>query len=286
MEAEINNNQELISLKDFYRLLIKYKLYFILPLILSTCFALFYALTATPIYRADVLMVSADKESNELGRLASQYGSIASIAGISLPKGEDKTSTNLATLTSRNFIEQYVIGREIRPILFEDAWDKDNMVWVRGQEPSAWQTYELVKGSVITVNVDRRTGLITFAVMWKEPKIAAQWANNMIKDLNNHVRRQAIEETQKNIFFLEQQLNETSQVNAQKVIYNLIEEQTKNIMLANVREEYAFKIIDPAVIPEMRIKPRRTNILIIGFLAGLFSGCFLVVVKNYYHQNN
>ena len=203
MEAEINNNQELISLKDFYRLLIKYKLYFILPLILSTCFALFYALTATPIYRADVLMVSADKESNELGRLASQYGSIASIAGISLPKGEDKTSTNLATLTSRNFIEQYVIGREIRPILFEDAWDKDNMVWVRGQEPSAWQTYELVKGSVITVNVDRRTGLITFAVMWKEPKIAAQWANNMIKDLNNHVRRQAIEETQKNIFFLE-----------------------------------------------------------------------------------
>ncbi|SVD41701.1 uncharacterized protein METZ01_LOCUS394555, partial [marine metagenome] len=236
-------------------------------------------------YRADVVMVSADREGTELGRLASQYSSIASIAGINLPKGEDKTATNLATLTSRNFIEQHVVDRAIRPILFEDAWDKNNMVWIGGQEPTAWQTYELVKGNVVTVDTDRRTGLITFAVMWKEPKIAAEWANNMIKDLNNHIRRQAIEEVQKNIFFLEQQLDETSQVNTQKVIYNLIEEQTKNIMLANVREEYAFKIIDPAVVPEMRIKPRRGNILIIGFLIGLFSGCFLVVVKNYYHQN-
>jgi len=49
----------------------------------------------------------------------------------------------------------------------------------------------------------------------------------------------------------------------------LIEELTKKVMIANVREEYAFKIIDPAVVPEMKYKPSKRNIVIISFLFGL-----------------
>ena len=106
----------------------------------------------------------------------------------------------------------------------------------------------------------------------------------MISDLNNHIRQEAIEEIQKNIFFLEQQLKLTNQVNAQSVMFGLIEEQTKNIMLANVREEYAFKVIDPAVSPEMKIKPMRKNILIIGFIVGIFIGFLSVLLRNYYDK--
>ena len=119
---------------------------------------------------------------------------------------------------------------------------------------------------------------------WSDPTIAAEWANNMIADLNNHIRNQAIEETQKNIYFLEQQLDATSQVNAQTVIYNLIEEQTKKIMLANVRAEYAFKIIDPAIVPEMKFKPSRTRIVITGFVLGAAVGFFLILLRNFFTQ--
>ena len=89
-------------------------------------------------------------------------------------------------------------------------------------------------------------------------------------------------QTTKSIFFLEQQLQETSKIEAQTVIYNLIEEQTKNIMLANVREEYAFKIIDPAVVPDMKSKPQRRKIVTFGLLLGVVFGSLLVLVKDYY----
>ena len=146
------------------------------------------------------------------------------------------------------------------------------------------QTYEYVTENIIDYTIDRRTGLIYFTVDWDDPNIAAEWANNIINDLNNHIRQQAIEEIEKNIFFLEQQLKLTTQVNAQSVMFSLIEEQTKNIMLANVREEYAFKIIDPAVRPEMKIKPKRTNILIMGFIVGIFIGFLSVLLRNFYDK--
>ena len=257
-----------------------------MPVIASVLVSLVVALVATPIYRADVLLASAGNEGDNLGRLASQFGNIASIAGINLPGGsEDKSATYLAILTSRNFIEQYAVNRQMRPILFQDMWDNARNAWINDVEPTAWQTYQYVNENVTSVMTDRRTGLTTFSVFWSDPVVAAQWANNMIKDLNNHIRQQAIEETESSIFFLEQQLEGTSQVNAQNVIYNLIEEQTKNIMLANVREEYAFKIIDPAIVPEIRVRPARRKIAIMGLLVGFLFGSLLALSKNYYDEH-
>ena len=286
VEAGGSSDPKLFDLKDIFLLLRKYKIYFIMPVIASVLVSLVVALVTTPIYRADVLLASAGNEGDNLGRLASQFGNIASIAGINFPgSSEDKSATYLATLTSRSFIEQYVVDRQMRPIIFQDMWDDTRNAWINDAEPTAWQTYQYINGNVISATTDRRTGLITFSVFWSDPIVAAQWANNMIEDLNNHIRQQAIEETESSIFFLEQQLEGTSQVNAQNVIYNLIEEQTKNIMLANVREEYAFKIVDPAIVPEIRVRPARRKIAIMGLLVGLLFGSLLALSKNYYDEH-
>jgi uncharacterized protein involved in exopolysaccharide biosynthesis len=55
-------------------------------------------------------------------------------------------------------------------------------------------------------------------------------------------------------------------------------------MLANVRVEYAFKIIDPAVVPEMKFKPARTRIVITGFVLGAAVGFFLILLRNFFTQ--
>ena len=56
------------------------------------------------------------------------------------------------------------------------------------------------------------------------------------------------------------------------------EELTKKIMIANVREEYAFKIIDPAVVPEKKYAPSKRNIVIISFILGLFISVFSIAI--------
>ena len=123
--------------------------------------------------------------------------------------------------------------------------------------------------------------MIHFSIEWSDPILAAAWANNMINDLNNHIRKQAIEEIEKNIFFLQEQSSLTNQVNAQSIIFSLIEEQTKNIMLANVREEYAFKIIDPAYPPLNRFKPKRREIAVSGFFLGIFISFLIILLKEF-----
>ena len=87
--------------------------------------------------------------------------------------------------------------------------------------------------------------------------------------MNNRLRADAIEETDKRIGFLEKQLAQTSSVEVQQAIYRLIEAETKNKMIASTREEYAFKVVDPAVPPEKRYRPKRALMALVGLMLGM-----------------
>jgi uncharacterized protein involved in exopolysaccharide biosynthesis len=47
-------------------------------------------------------------------------------------------------------------------------------------------------------------------------------------------------------------------------------------MLANVNEDFALEVIDPAVAPETREKPKRKLIVALGGICGGFLGIFAV----------
>ncbi len=81
------------------------------------------------------------------------------------------------------------------------------------------------------------------------------------------------------ITYLKKQIENTQLAEMQSMLYSLIEEQMKIILLANVRDEYVFKIIDPAVIPEEKAKPKRFLIVLSAFIFGLFVSMFIVFVR-------
>ena len=63
----------------------------------------------------------------------------------------------------------------------------------------------------------------------------------------------------------------------------LIEMEMKTSMLANSSLEYAFKVIDPAIAPQKRIKPKRALIVILGGILGVFLSIMLVIALNTYN---
>jgi LPS O-antigen subunit length determinant protein (WzzB/FepE family) len=65
----------------------------------------------------------------------------------------------------------------------------------------------------------------------------------------------------------------------QAIFYQLIEEQTKTLMLAEVKEEFAFKTIDPAVVPEEKAGPKRALQCILAALLGVMLGVAMVLVR-------
>ena len=107
----------------------------------------------------------------------------------------------------------------------------------------------------------------------------------MIEDLNNYMREDALLESQLAIDYLTEQLNKTSLVEMRSVFFNLIEEQTQQVMLADVREEYALEVIDPAVVSETKSAPSRALICILGTLLGGMLSVLFVLLKHYASSN-
>jgi LPS O-antigen subunit length determinant protein (WzzB/FepE family) len=87
-----------------------------------------------------------------------------------------------------------------------------------------------------------------------------------------------INEAKRSVFFLEKKLEDTVSVDMRTMFFRLIQKQTETIMLANVKEDYLFRVVDPAIIPEIKSSPNRAVICILGTLFGGFISVLFVLL--------
>ena len=264
--------------------------------------AVIVALMLPNIYRAEALLAPNDQEgAGGLSALAAQYGGLASLAGINLGGGKaDKTALGLEVLKSRKFIADFVERHGILVPLMAgigwdsvtgdleidpDIYDKTSSKWVRQARPpkraapSSQEAYEKFI-NLLSVSQDKNTGFVTVAVEHFSPTVAKQWVDWLIDDLNSSIMRQDVAEAQQAIDYLNDQIENTSLADLQSVFFNLIEEQTKTVMLAKVTDEYLLKTVDPAVVPEKRVRPKRSLIVILAALLGGVLGITTLGIVN------
>ena len=257
----------------------------------ATVIAVIVALMLPNIYRAEALLAPNDQEgAGGLSALAAQYGGLASLAGINLGGGStDKTALGLEVLKSRKFISEFVERHDILvPLIAARGWnaetgdlkidpddyDEASDKWIREVNlpkktiPSSQEAYEEFM-DILSVGQDKKTGFVTVAVEHYSPTIAKQWVDWLVDDLNSSIMRQDVAEAEQAIEYLNNQIANTSLAELQSVFFNLIEEQTKTVMLAKVTDEYLLKTLDPAVAPEKKSKPKRSLIVILATLLGL-----------------
>ncbi len=244
--------------------------------LICTGLAVAYALLSPEVFKAETLLASAQEEKSGTSSL-SQFGGLAAMAGISIPSGSN-TEQVIATLESRKFLSLFINNNKLLPVLFEDLWDVEKKAWIlepSQDEPSPNDGYSALVDA-ITIDEDKKSGLITLSILWRDPVIAAQWANDLVKQLNEQLREQAIQNSKKRIGYLEQELAKTTLKDMREVLYNLLESEKQKAMLANVNEDFALEVIDPAVAPEVREKPKRKLIVALGGVCGGFLGIFAV----------
>lgn len=244
------------------------------------------AYVMTPKYQAEVLVapIQDSKSGGGVSALAAQYGGLAEMAGINIGGGGGSKEVNLAYLKSRAFIEAFIIDNNLMPVLYAGAWDETAKKWKSDDPskiPSMWDAYNFFSKVIVSVNSDKKTGLTTVSVLWKDREQAVAWANGLIEKANQNLRQAAIEEAQKSIGYLEQELKKTSVVEVQQSIYRVMESQVKTMMMANVQEQYAFKVIDPAAMmdEDAYVKPKRALMMVLGVVVGLFLGVLAVFIR-------
>lgn len=239
-----------------------------------------YSLVLTPIYEVNLSMIPTEKNSSsQMQGALSGFGGLASFAGIDLPQSYDGVDTSLAVMQSRVFLEGFIKSNNILQRLYPDDWDESSGEWA--VEPKMWSAVNLFR-SMLTVKQNVTTGVIEASLKWEDPNEAAFWLNQLIKEINLHLQSEVIEEGNINLIYLQEQLGDTKLASIENVIYGLIGEQTKEIMLAKVNKEYGFKVLDPAVVPLERISPRRTVITILGTIIGFIVGIAYAFSNRFY----
>jgi len=52
-------------------------------------------------------------------------------------------------------------------------------------------------------------------------------------------------------------------------------------MMAEVKEGFAFKVLDPPMAPDKKSKPKRAQMVVVAFIVSLFLGVFVILFKEY-----
>lgn len=262
--------EEEIDLVALLRSLWSYKSLIAAVTFVCTLAAVIYAVSATRFYRAEVVVTEVtDRSLGGAGGLASQLGGLANIAGVNLAQNSAGREAR-AVLQSSHLASEFVKRNDLVSTLLTG----------KEKSPTVWQAVQRFKSTVLDIREDVRKGVTTVAIEWTDPAVTARWANEFVALANELVRTRALEESKRNINYLNEQIAATSVVELQRVMYGLIESETKTLMLANGRVEYAFTVVDPAVPPEIAERPRRMVIALMGVFAGLLIGLVAALVHN------
>jgi len=210
--------------------------------------------------------------SSGLGAL----GGLAALAGMSFGS-DSKKAESLATLQSQALTGRYIQENNLMPILYKEDWDAARGEWtVTDPEkiPTLWKAVQRFK-KIRTISTDSKTGLVTLTIRWENAALATKWANGLVKMTNDYEREKAMTESDRNIAYLEKQAASTDVVGIKGAIYNLLQSEISKSMIAKGTDEYAFKVIDPAVIPEKAAFPQKKIIVLATFFASTLLAVFI-----------
>ncbi|MFB2800281.1 Wzz/FepE/Etk N-terminal domain-containing protein [Shewanella seohaensis] len=293
-----------IDLRELFSVIWKGKWLIIAITIVFAIASVVFAILQPNIYKSEALLAPASEEQGGgLSALASQFGGLASLAGVNIGAkgGTDKTQLAIEVLKSRQFTSEFIQKHNIlADLMAAKKWDsaadklvydEDNYIeatksWVRKvkapfkPEPSMQEAYKEFN-KIIVVNKDKESGMVKISIEHLSPTVAQQWVTWLIQDINNVMKDRDVAEAHRSTKFLNKQIALTNVADIKTVLYKLIEEQAKTIMFAEVRDEYVFKTIDPALAPEEKAKPKRALICVLGTMLGGILGVMFALVRHF-----
>ena len=261
-----------------------------------------YALSVPNQYKATALLAPAQSDGGGLSGALGQLDGLASLAGVSIGGGESSESQIAQEIMkSWSFVEGFIADNDLAVEVYaaegwskgsnelqinQDAYDSEGSEWLIEDDsgvvgpPSSWQLFKAFSERV-AVSEDKKSGLVSVSIEYYSPQIAKQWLDLYISAINKHMQARQVKKVSNNISYLEAQIGKTSIAEMREVFYTIIEEQTKNKMVAEASPDYAFVAVSPSMVPEEKSQPKRALICILGTLLGGMLSVLLVLVMHY-----
>lgn len=303
--AYIPSNDDQVDLRELLSVIWKDRWIVFSVVVFFAAASVVFALSLQNIYRSETLLAPSEElQGGGMAGMASKLGGLASLAGINFgnANGQVKVAVAVEVIKSRQFISDFIEKYDLLPVLMAvDRWnmstnelsynseiyDYRENKWVREVDPprtpkpSLWEAYEKFS-DILTVSQDKNNGFVTISIEHFSPTVAQQWTELLVKEINDYVKNKDVQEAQRSIDYLEAKMMQVSIAEMRNVFYQLIEEQTKTVMLAEVRDEYIFSTIDPPVVPEQKVRPKRALICLLGVMFGGMLALIGVAAKYFF----
>lgn len=296
-----------VSLQGIVQIFIKRVRLVVVSTIMAGAASVALALWLPNIYTSHVLVAPSTPPASMLPDALGGLGGIASLAGVEIGDKATVSSldVNLATMQSREFIfsftEKYNIGKDL--IAYEN-WDRvtgkdtynpkiyDSVAskWIRKPsgpwfttEPSLQEIHKEFL-EILQITEDDKTGLVSISVRHQSPVVSHRWVRDIVHELNEYVRLRDKSEALASIKYLEDEISKSSIAELNTALYELVQDQYKKMMLAETSRDYAFKVIDPPVVPQLKSGPHRALLCILFTLGGFILGLLIALTLDLYYE--
>jgi uncharacterized protein involved in exopolysaccharide biosynthesis len=224
---------------------------------------------------------SPDK-GGSFGSSTSDLGGLAALAGISLGNDSAKSEA-IAVLQSESLTVAYIRKNNLLPVLYSKDWDEGRNSWKTAKAAhtrTLWMANKYFERSIRKVTANVKTGLVTLKITWRDPELAAQWANGLVRMANDALREKATQQAERNIAYLSGEAAKTNVVEMRQAIFTIMQKELTKAMIARGSEEYGFKVIDAATVSEIPSSPRKTVWTLAGGIGGLLLSITLVSIRS------
>ena len=265
--------EDTIELFDLVKVLFKHKKLVVRVVVGVVIATAIISLFMPKVYESKAIIapVMAVEEQSSMMAMAAQFG-------IATPQSSN--ASEILNLLKSDILMQKVMQRgRLYGVLF----DKDELK-EKTENEKTWMGIRALKG-ILKVSENKKDNSITVSAHYMDPVMAQKIASTTLTELTEHMAAEAKRVAEANRVYLESQINTAGDPFIRTNVYGLIARQIQTAMLAEAKENYAFKVIDPPRVPDRKIKPKRMQMVVIAFVVSLFLGIFLAFVQEHFQKN-
>jgi uncharacterized protein involved in exopolysaccharide biosynthesis len=191
---------------------------------------------------------------------------------------ENEKERLLARFRSYAFAAYFIEKNDyLLKLIYPKGWDAEKSKWKDGFEVDTRKAVDIFNKELAWVSADEKTGLLTVGFNANEAATAAQLANAVVEDFKKYQRNLVLKQLDSRRKYLESRLTITSNLEFQRSIYRMLEAQMSAETLINVRDNYPFEVIQPAIAPLAKSSPQRLMYAILTMIVVMFLGVAYVI---------
>ncbi|URQ73750.1 Wzz/FepE/Etk N-terminal domain-containing protein [SAR86 cluster bacterium] len=292
-----------IDLREIIFVLWNRKFFLISLSFLFSIISIFYSLSIPNKYTSESILEvqSNSSTSGAMSSIRSQFGGIASLAGINLGSGDsgDKSFWVMERIKSKEFSKHiYSFPGVVENFFAVEKYDPDEQKIFYNEKifkQSVWQTrsngksykptfleFHAAFNSSLDVQKNTETGFIDLKFEHFSPKFSEELLNLVINEINVLTKEGDKNEATFSLEYLQSVLGKTLIEDTRLSINELIKTQLNIIMLADVKDFYILKPIDLPFVPESKSSPSRSLIVIMWSFFGFLLSSLYILVRHFY----